>query len=79
MFDPARKAQSEARRTPWRLLALLIAMAGVGSLSLNILVPALPGLATKLAADPASVQLAISLYLMGLAAARTRAAPLPSP
>src|SRR5262252_405799 len=76
LFDPARKAQSEARRTPWRLLALLIAMAGVGSLSLNILVPALPGLATKLAADPASVQLAISLYLMGLAAAQLVFGPL---
>ena len=76
MFDPARKAQSEARRTPWRLLALLIAMAGVGSLSLNILVPALPGLATKFAADPASVQLAVSLYLLGLAAAQLVFGPL---
>ena len=51
---------------PWRLLALLIAMAGVSSLSLNILVPAIPGLATKFAADPASVQLAVSLYLMAV-------------
>jgi DHA1 family bicyclomycin/chloramphenicol resistance-like MFS transporter len=76
LFDPARKAQSEARRTPWRLLALLIAMAGVGSLSLNILVPALPGLATKFAADPASVQLAVSLYLLGLAAAQLVFGPL---
>src|SRR5499427_4407413 len=76
LFDPARKAQSEARRTPWRLLALLIAMAGVSSLSLNILVPALPGLATKSAADPASVQLAVSLYLMGLATAQLVFGPL---
>src|SRR6202008_689177 len=76
--DPARKdsAASKARRTPWRLLALLIAMAGVGSLSLNILVPALPGLATKFAADPASVQLTVSLYLMGLAAAQLVFGPL---
>ena len=78
MLDPARKdsAASKARRTPWRLLALLIAMAGVGSLSLNILVPALPGLATKFAADPASVQLTVSLYLMGLAAAQLVFGPL---
>ena len=48
-------SKGEARRTPWRLLALLIAMAGMSSLSLNILVPAIPGLAAKLAADPASV------------------------
>ena len=78
MLDPARKdsAASEAQRTPWRLLALLIAMAGISSLSLNILVPAIPGLATKFAADPASVQLAVSLYLMGLAAAQLVFGPL---
>ena len=78
MLDPARKdsAASEAQRTPWRLLALLIAMAGISSLSLNILVPAIPGLATKFAADPASVQLAVSLYLMGLATAQLVFGPL---
>src|SRR5258708_19345736 len=62
-------AKDEAR-TPWRLLALLIAMAGMSSLSLNILVPAIPGLVTKFAADPAIVHLAVPLYLMGLAAAQ---------
>ena len=51
-------------------------MAGVSSLSLNILVPAIPGLATKFAADPASVQLAVSLYLMGLATAQLVFGPL---
>ena len=78
MLDPARKDQaaSEAHRTPWRLLALLVAMAGLSSLSLNILVPAIPGLAAKFAADPASVQLAVSLYLMGLAAAQLVFGPL---
>jgi DHA1 family bicyclomycin/chloramphenicol resistance-like MFS transporter len=74
--EPAGKDSSEARRTPWRLLALLIAMAGMSSLSLNILVPAMPGLATKLAADPARVQLTVSLYLMGLAAAQLVFGPL---
>ncbi len=68
-------AKDEAR-TPWRLLALLIAMAGMSSLSLNILVPAIPGLVTKFAADPASVQLAVSLYLMGLAVAQLVFGPL---
>src|SRR5258708_23983082 len=68
-------AKDEAR-TPWRLLALLIAMAGMSSLSLNILVPAIPGLGTKFAADPASVQLAVSLYLMGLAVAQLVFGPL---
>ena len=76
MREPVGKNESEARRTPWRLLALLIAMAGMSSLSLNILVPAMPGLATKLAADPARVQLTVSLYLMGLAAAQLVFGPL---
>ena len=78
MLEPAREdwAKREARHTRLRLLALLIAMAGVSSLSLNILVPALPGLAAKLAADPASVQLAVSLYLLGLAAAQLVFGPL---
>ncbi len=78
MLEPAPGdwAKRETRHTRMRLLALLIAMAGVGSLSLNILVPAIPGLASKLAADPASVQLAVSLYLMGLAAAQLVFGPL---
>src|SRR5262245_14035284 len=51
-------------------------MAGVSSLSLNILVPAIPGLAAKFAADPASVQLAVSLYLLGLAVSQLVFGPL---
>jgi DHA1 family bicyclomycin/chloramphenicol resistance-like MFS transporter len=74
--EPTGKDGSEARRTPLRLLALLIAMAGMSSLSLNILVPAMPGLAAKLAADAAHVQLTVSLYLVGLAAAQLVFGPL---
>jgi MFS transporter, DHA1 family, multidrug resistance protein len=66
----------EAHATPWRLLALLIAMTGVSSLSLNILVPAIPSLVTKFAADPAHVQLTVSLYLLGLAVAQLVFGPL---
>ena len=51
-------------------------MTGVSSLSLTILVPAIPGLVAKFAADPASVQLTISLYLLGLAAAQLVFGPL---
>jgi DHA1 family bicyclomycin/chloramphenicol resistance-like MFS transporter len=61
---------------PWRLLCLLIAMTGVSSLSLNILVPAIPGLVVKFATDPANVQLTVSLYLMGLAVAQLVFGPL---
>lgn len=78
MLDPEAKtsAQSAAQRTPWPLLALLIAMSGVSSLSLTILVPAIPGLVAKFAADPASVQLTISLYILGLAGAQLVFGPL---
>ncbi|TMJ30163.1 MAG: multidrug effflux MFS transporter [Alphaproteobacteria bacterium] len=69
-------APVEPRRTPLRLLALLTAMSGVSSLSLNILTPAMPSLVTKFAADPANVQLTISLYIMGLAAAQLVFGPL---
>ena len=61
---------------PWRLLCLLIAMTGVSSLSLNILVPAIPSLVVKFATDPGNVQLTVSLYLMGLAVAQLVFGPL---
>ena len=51
-------------------------MTGVSSLSLNILVPAIPSLVAKFAADPASVQLTVSLYLLGLAVAQLVFGPL---
>ena len=78
MLDPTPKdaARSAARRTPWRLLALLIAMTGVGSLSLNILVPAIPSMVAKFATEPAHVQLTVSLYLLGLAVAQLIFGPL---
>jgi len=53
-----------------RLLVLLIAMASVGPLSVNIIIPAVPGLAISLEADPAAVQLTISLFFAGLASAQ---------
>ena len=78
MPDPTTNdaVRNEARPTPWRLLALLIAMTGVSSLSLNVLVPAIPGLAAKFQTDTASVQLTVSLYLMGLALAQLVFGPL---
>src|SRR5437016_3477358 len=60
----------------WRLLALLIAMSAISSGSLNILVPAIPGLVAKFKTDPAYVQLTISLYLTGLACAQPVFGPL---
>jgi MFS transporter, DHA1 family, multidrug resistance protein len=73
---PKGPAPGAPRRAPLRLLALLIAMSGMSSLSLNILVPAIPSMAAKFATDPANVQLTISLYLMGLAVAQLVFGPL---
>jgi DHA1 family bicyclomycin/chloramphenicol resistance-like MFS transporter len=60
----------------YSLIALLVAMSGIGSLSLNILVPALPNIAAKLATDPSNVQLTVSLYLVGLAFSQLLLGPL---
>jgi DHA1 family bicyclomycin/chloramphenicol resistance-like MFS transporter len=54
----------------WRLLALLIAVSSVGPLSVNIILPALPGLAVAFSADPAIVQLTVSLYFAALGCAQ---------
>jgi len=73
--DPAAES-SPTTRGGWRLLALLIAISAVGPLSVNVIVPALPGLATAFAADPAIVQLTVSLYFAGLACAQLVMGPL---
>jgi DHA1 family bicyclomycin/chloramphenicol resistance-like MFS transporter len=62
--------------TPWRLLLLLMTMTAVGSMSLNILVPAVPHLAEALSTTKETVQLTISLYMAGLATAQLLSGPL---
>src|SRR5262245_9628278 len=62
--DPA--AVPPTTTAGWRLLALLIAVSSVGPLSVNIILPAIPGLALAFQADPAIVQLTVSLYFGGL-------------
>jgi DHA1 family bicyclomycin/chloramphenicol resistance-like MFS transporter len=64
------------RATPWRLLALLMAMTSIGPATLNILVPAIPALAGRLGTDTGTVQLTLSLYLLSLAAAQLLLGPL---
>ncbi len=54
----------------WRLLTLLIAITAVGPLSLNILAPAMPGLIGTLGAGAGTVQLTLSLFLLGMAIAQ---------
>jgi len=62
--------------TPWRLLALLMAMTAIGPATLNIMVPALPGLIKRLGSDTGTVQLTLSLYLLSLATAQLLLGPL---
>jgi DHA1 family bicyclomycin/chloramphenicol resistance-like MFS transporter len=70
VLDPDR-SNSPVGRTDgghsWRLLALLIGTTAVGPLSLNILAPAMPGLITTLGAGAGTVQLTLSLFLLGMA------------
>ena len=61
---------------PWRLLPLLMAMTAIGPATLNIIVPALPGMMTRLNTDAATVQLTLSLYLLSLACAQLLLGPL---
>ena len=77
MDDRAEAAQAQRQQTtPWRLLALLMAMTAIGPATLNILVPALPGLVTQLATDTATAQLTLTLFLLSLAAAQLLLGPL---
>jgi DHA1 family bicyclomycin/chloramphenicol resistance-like MFS transporter len=64
------------KATPWSLLILLMAMTAIGPTTLNILVPALPELARNLGSKIATVQLAVSVYLLALAAGQLLTGPL---
>ena len=72
MADPERETNRpdgavRSDEHPWRLLTLLIAITAVGPLSLNILAPAMPGLIGTLGAGAGTVQLTLSLFLLGMA------------
>ena len=67
MEMPTPPAAIPQTRNPTPILALIVAMTAIGSMSLNMLVPALPSLAVTFAVDAGTVQLVLSLYLFGLA------------
>ena len=58
------------------LFAVLIACAAIGPMSMHILLPSLPGLQRVFATDFATVQLTLTLYLVGLAGAQLVYGPL---
>ena len=72
----AAEAAEEATGHPWRLLALLIAITSIGPLSLNILAPAMPGLIGTFGVDAGTVQLTLSLFLLGMAISQLILGPL---
>jgi DHA1 family bicyclomycin/chloramphenicol resistance-like MFS transporter len=72
----ASQNKTAPQKTPWGLLALLMAMTGIGPVSLNILVPALPNLISELQTDIGTVQLTLSLFLFSLATAQLLLGPL---
>ena len=60
----------------WKILLLLVAMNGIAPISLYILVPALPILATTFVSDVSAVQLNVSLFMVGLAMSQLVTGPL---
>jgi len=71
----AETAKAEPRK-PWSLLLLLMALTSIGPTTLNIVVPALPQMANRLASDVATIQLAITVYLLALASGQLVMGPL---
>ena len=64
------------RQTPWGLLLLLMATTAIGPTSLNILVPAVPELSHQFGTPATTMQLTITLFLIGLAVAQLVMGPL---
>ena len=58
------------------MLLLLVAMTGVAPISLYMLVPALPVLATTFGRDISIVQMTVSLYMVGIACSQLIMGPL---
>jgi len=71
----AETAKAEPRK-PWGLLLLLMAMTSIGPTTLNVVVPALPQMANRLATDVATIQLTVTVYLLALAAGQLVMGPL---
>jgi MFS transporter, DHA1 family, multidrug resistance protein len=69
----ANEKNAAATRT---MLLLLVAMTGVAPISLYMLVPALPLLATSFASDVSIAQMTVSLYMVGIACSQMLMGPL---
>jgi DHA1 family bicyclomycin/chloramphenicol resistance-like MFS transporter len=75
MGRPPGAATEKAATSPMMLL-LLVAMTGVAPISLYMLVPALPVLATAFGHDISIAQMTVSLYMVGIACSQIIMGPL---
>src|SRR5258708_9833569 len=69
-------AKDDTVATSRIMLLLLVAMTGVAPISLYMLVPALPLLATTFARDISIAQMTVSLYMVGIACSQIVMGPL---
>ena len=77
MGKPHGAATDKSENTTSRLmLLLLVAMTGVAPISLYMLVPALPVLATAFGRDISIAQMTVSLYMVGIACSQIIMGPL---
>jgi DHA1 family bicyclomycin/chloramphenicol resistance-like MFS transporter len=76
MGRPPQAAGKKDGASPKVMLLLLVAMTGVAPISLYMLVPALPVLATTFARDISIAQMTVSLYMVGIACSQLIMGPL---
>lgn len=73
---PGAEAKTSIVTPPRGILFLLVLMTGVAPISLYMLVPALPALATTFGRDISVAQMTVSLYMVGIACSQIIMGPL---
>src|ERR1700753_3017137 len=73
---PGAEASTDTAAPPKGILLLLVLMTGVAPISLYMLVPALPVLATTFGRDISVAQMTVSLYMVGIACSQIVMGPL---
>src|SRR6476661_6765775 len=76
MMGKPQTAAQKSLATSRVMLLLLVAMTGVAPISLYMLVPALPVLATNFGRDISIAQMTVSLYMVGIALSQLIMGPL---
>src|SRR3981189_3447348 len=73
---PGAATDSSSLATSKLMLLMLVLMTGVAPISLYLLVPALPVLATTFGRDISVAQMTVSLYMVGIACSQIIMGPL---